>query len=426
MRFFHPHGSKERLFEMIGRVNNVVLSEDNQDILDFLKTVKADYPDDDNVYSKFLSLAKRKGVDVAKREYDNAYSPQAIKNKAKADSQHQRTINKLDSHNQVASKYSEVINIIQYLIQTHGLYNLILGVFQRSNPSKNLLNLISNKKYSNLFNHEIKDLTTFKNKYLRSSYGRDLIPLESIELMEYKPKGWEKEYGEKFGLTLLIKSFIISDIFNGKGLDVNDFLFFTVYLDPDLDSQIMSTSGYSHRNVGAEYKFKKFEDLARKYNRKRLTIIELAQFLTDFLNIYNKPDKYFQEKILSRLNEEVLPIDKKNIIMMKFIDFVNKKLDLDDAMPDIKISYDAKEAQDMKSFGKYTPETNELRVVAINRNLADVLRTLAHELIHNKQRKEGVLKPNSSDTGSEHENEANALAGVLMREFGQKNPIIFE
>lgn len=129
---------------------------------------------------------------------------------------------------------------------------------------------------------------------------------------------------------------------------------------------------------------------------------------------------------VNSLNEVILPVEKKNEIIKKFIDFADKKLNLGDDLPKIVISYDEKEAQDMKSFGKYTPETNELRVVAVNRNLADVLRTFAHELIHHKQRKEGVLKPDSNDTGSEHENEANALAGAFMREFGKENPIIFE
>jgi hypothetical protein len=129
---------------------------------------------------------------------------------------------------------------------------------------------------------------------------------------------------------------------------------------------------------------------------------------------------------VNKLNEQLLPAEKKEEVINAFIAFAKEKLGLGEEMPNIEISYDEKEAPGMKSFGKYTPETNELRVVAVNRNLADVLRTLAHELVHDKQRKEGVLKQGSNETGSEHENEANALAGVLLREFGQKNPIIFE
>ena len=132
-------------------------------------------------------------------------------------------------------------------------------------------------------------------------------------------------------------------------------------------------------------------------------------------------------KRVNKLNEEILPKEKKEEVINEFVAFVQKKLGIaDEQMPKIVISYDEKEAPGMKSFGKYTPETNELRVVAINRNLADVLRTLAHELKHNEQRIKGILKPDSTTTGSDVENEANAFAGVAMREFGQTNPIIFE
>ena len=142
---------------------------------------------------------------------------------------------------------------------------------------------------------------------------------------------------------------------------------------------------------------------------------------------YGSPERLFEMmKRVNNLNESVLPKEKKDVVINQFITFTKEKLGLGDKMPSIKVSYDGKEASDMKSFGKYTPESNELLVVAANRNLADVLRTLAHELVHCMQRMKGLLKQDSSDTGSEIENEANALAGVLMREFGQQNPIIFE
>ena len=143
---------------------------------------------------------------------------------------------------------------------------------------------------------------------------------------------------------------------------------------------------------------------------------------------YGSPQRLFEMmKRVNNLNEEILPKEKKEEVINQFVAFVQQKLGIsDDQMPKIVISYDEKEAPGMKSFGKYTPETNELRVVAINRNLADVLRTLAHELKHNEQRIKGILKPDSTTTGSDVENEANAFAGVAMREFGQTNPIIFE
>ena len=130
-------------------------------------------------------------------------------------------------------------------------------------------------------------------------------------------------------------------------------------------------------------------------------------------------------KKVNNLNESLLPREKKNEIVKDFIKFAGNKLNFEN-YPKVTISYNDKEASEMSSFGKFTPSIEDIRVVAANRNLADVLRTLAHELIHYKQNKEGRLDNNSSKTGSEIENEANAQAGVIMRNFAMENPIIFE
>jgi Zn-dependent peptidase ImmA (M78 family) len=126
------------------------------------------------------------------------------------------------------------------------------------------------------------------------------------------------------------------------------------------------------------------------------------------------------------LKETILPKEKKVEIVSQFVKFLAGKLGLDSGTPQVVLSYDSGEAASMASFGKYTPETNELRVVAINRNLADILRTIAHEIVHYWQKNDGKLNPASNDTGSAEENEANALAGEFMREFGKNNPMIFE
>jgi len=58
--------------------------------------------------------------------------------------------------------------------------------------------------------------------------------------------------------------------------------------------------------------------------------------------------------------------------------------------------------------------------------MADILRTLAHELVHRKQEEDGRLTPTSGETGSPIEDEANAMAGVLLRNFGKINNGIYE
>lgn len=78
-----------------------------------------------------------------------------------------------------------------------------------------------------------------------------------------------------------------------------------------------------------------------------------------------------------------------------------------------------------QSFGKYTNDDKTIRVVVRNRHPLDIMRTLAHELVHYKQDLEGRIQPNSGQTGSPIENEANAMAGRIMRRFGRTHPDAF-
>lgn len=127
---------------------------------------------------------------------------------------------------------------------------------------------------------------------------------------------------------------------------------------------------------------------------------------------------------VNRLDEDILPKEKKEEIINTFIEEVCDYLGVE--TDKIEISYNPTEAAEMTSFGKQTPDTGVIRVVATNRNLADVLRTLAHELVHRKQHNEDRLYAGAGDDGSEIENEANAEAAIIMRKFGKANPIIFE
>lgn len=145
------------------------------------------------------------------------------------------------------------------------------------------------------------------------------------------------------------------------------------------------------------------------------------------IHTYGTKDRLFQlMSRVNRLNEQLLSPDKRKAVVDEFLAYADDKLGFNGEIPNVELSYDDNQAQEMHSFGNFQPETNKIFVIAKNRNLADILRTIAHELIHLKQGKEGKLKPNSGETGSPEENEANSLAGVLLREFGKNNPIIFE
>lgn len=127
------------------------------------------------------------------------------------------------------------------------------------------------------------------------------------------------------------------------------------------------------------------------------------------------------------LNEQKVSPQQRSIIINDFIDFVLENLDIKDFdKTNINIITDNNYTQQNKSFASYNPNTYEIVVVDSNRNLADMLRSLAHEFVHHKQNLNNELHEKSGETGSEHENQANALAGSLMREYGKKNPKIFE
>lgn len=128
---------------------------------------------------------------------------------------------------------------------------------------------------------------------------------------------------------------------------------------------------------------------------------------------------------VNKLNESDMSKDKRDEIVDDFMKFVDGELNLNGDYPEVILVDDVEEAKKMKSYGRYIPDKNELLVVTANRALADSLRTIAHELVHHKQGIEGKLNTNSGETGSPEENEANAVAGIIMRKFGKENPIIY-
>jgi len=74
------------------------------------------------------------------------------------------------------------------------------------------------------------------------------------------------------------------------------------------------------------------------------------------------------------------------------------------------------------SFGMYVNDEKILHVAILNRHPVDILRTVAHELVHFKQDIRNELNDNSGETGSPEENQAHEIAGVIMRHFNKRYP----
>ena len=115
-----------------------------------------------------------------------------------------------------------------------------------------------------------------------------------------------------------------------------------------------------------------------------------------------------------------------NKLLKKFIAFAIKELGIQKPPTSLTLSRDNNMAKEMHSFGSFNPNDDKIWLYVKNRNMADLLRTLAHELVHRKQAEDGRIDYNSGETGSEIENEANAQAGVLLRKFGKQNEEIYQ
>ena len=112
-------------------------------------------------------------------------------------------------------------------------------------------------------------------------------------------------------------------------------------------------------------------------------------------------------------------------ILLDFIRFAAKDLELN-SLPKFDFVFDSKESIERKSFGGYQPGNEHITITVKNRHIMDVCRTLAHELVHYKQDLNNELEDDDAGaTGSPQENDANARAAVIMRNFGKAYPDMF-
>jgi hypothetical protein len=70
--------------------------------------------------------------------------------------------------------------------------------------------------------------------------------------------------------------------------------------------------------------------------------------------------------------------------------------------------------------GGYNPTDKCIYVIYEGRQVADVVRTIAHELVHQKQDLQGKIKGDIPDIGGVIEDTANAIAGRLVKMYVKK------
>ena len=116
--------------------------------------------------------------------------------------------------------------------------------------------------------------------------------------------------------------------------------------------------------------------------------------------------------------------DDKKDKLNSFVKFVKKELEIE-KVPTISIQAN-RDGLKTTAHYDYTKENKIVRVYGKNRALVDIMRSVAHELVHHKQFEEGRLDgPQPPDIGGEIEDEANAKAGQFIKMYAKEDPNIY-
>jgi Zn-dependent peptidase ImmA (M78 family) len=117
--------------------------------------------------------------------------------------------------------------------------------------------------------------------------------------------------------------------------------------------------------------------------------------------------------------------DKKKDKLNEFVKFVKQELGIE-KMPEVIVKATRDGLKTTANYD-YRQEHKVVKVYGKNRALVDVMRSIAHELVHHKQFEEGRLNgPKPPDIGGEIEDEANAKAGQFIKMFSRLDETIYD
>lgn len=118
--------------------------------------------------------------------------------------------------------------------------------------------------------------------------------------------------------------------------------------------------------------------------------------------------------------------------MDRFVDFAKNDLNIKNPV-DIEFRDDDGEKGEIKTTAVYQYEdddvqsnTPDIKVHAGDRYLTDIMRSVAHELVHHQQNENGKLKGKISNVGGDIEDEANSVAGQIVKKYGLQHPEIYD
>jgi hypothetical protein len=158
------------------------------------------------------------------------------------------------------------------------------------------------------------------------------------------------------------------------------------------------------------------DDLLKKINNPEITSADEDQKYMSMT--YNEQ--------VQRLNENKLTETDRDVEVNKFVNFCKDELDINE-LPPVTLRYDKNKGENHSAIDTtaYQSKDQGVHVYVKDRALVDVLRSLAHELVHHHQleRDEDYYWKHIQDnpgiqSGTDLEDEANARAGSLIKDWG--------
>ena len=107
-------------------------------------------------------------------------------------------------------------------------------------------------------------------------------------------------------------------------------------------------------------------------------------------------------------------------VITSFMDYLHREIPLED----VNVKF-VKEREGRMTTGVREPN-GEMRILSGGRMLLDVLRTTAHEWVHEGQHQILGWKSGADEIGGPLENQANSLAGIYLKKFQVKHPEFME
>lgn len=119
---------------------------------------------------------------------------------------------------------------------------------------------------------------------------------------------------------------------------------------------------------------------------------------------------------------DLIKVDNPVDAIIDFLRFTCEFLEIT-SLPELEFISEPIKNEHSNSFAAFSPSENKIYLYVKNRHVLDIFRSLAHEMVHYRQ----SLTDDDLDgsTGSPHEDEANSVAGQIMRKYNKNHPELF-